>query len=68
MLRGLIWENLEELPQLATPSRSDCDGTRGSSFTVPNKAGYRPNPCISHFYLTEKVALAVQILKNQNAF
>lgn len=29
---------------------------------------YRPNSCISHFYLTEKVALAVQILKNQNAF
>lgn len=29
---------------------------------------YRPNSCISHFYLTEKVALTVQILKNQNAF
>ena len=34
---------------------------------TPNKV-CRPNSCISHFYLTEKVALAVQILKNQNAF
>lgn len=40
-------------------------------FSTPNKLQIiemRLNSCISHFYLTEKVALAVQILKNQNAF
>lgn len=39
--------------------------------STPNKLQIiemRLNSCISHFYLTEKVALAVQILKNQNAF
>lgn len=34
----------------------------------PTPNNNSPNSCISHFYLTEKVALAVQILKNQNAF
>ena len=54
-------------PPWGQGTQPESKGSSSPSPPTPNKV-CRPNSCISHFYLTEKVALAVQILKNQNAF